>query len=623
MADIKQLENALVKADAAGNVEDARALAAEIRRMREPAQAPAPKEQGVFDGPIVDYDRPRRVLKATGEGLRDFYAGGIRGAGSIGATLLRPFESSEENAQRRANIDYGLRELVGANPESIAYQGGKLATEIAGTSGVGGALGKGVQVVSKAPFAARLAQALQSGGMTTGGQRTLGDMLLRMGAGATTGGASAALVDPEYAKTGAIVGGALPGATALAGAVGSYGVRVVNSLTAPFTQRGQERIAGDVIRKFAGGAPVTQNAAELVPGSVPTLAESTGNAGIAGLQRAMRDVKPNAFAEREAANAAARVRAFDEIAGDTGQLSALKADRAETGKGLYDLALDQSNMKEVTPYIKGQITQLLKRPSINQASKEAQKLAMERGEKPAAQGSLRALHDVKTILDDKISVAVREGKGGEAKALQNTKDILLGAMEKLSPTYAEARTAYAKMSQPINAMETLQGLKITDAQGNITLAKVKNALDGLKKQIGSAGSNPAKSLTADQIGVLESIHDDLLRQAALSKGKSVGSNTFQNIATDEILSAALPGKLGGFAKDKAGGIVGQAGRLLYSGPNEAIRNRIADMLLNPELAQSAMQQPAIQANTTNAIADILRQSAYRAAPLVPSTISGQ
>jgi hypothetical protein len=97
---------------------------------------------------------------------------------------------------------------------------------------------------------------------------------------------------------------------------------------------------------------------------------------------------------------------------------------------------------------------------------------------------------------------------------------------------------------------------------------------------------------------LRAIQADLLRQDLLNKGRSIGSNTFQNIATDNILTSLLPGRLGEAVKGKAGGLLGQAGKLAYSGPNEAIRNRLTDMMLTPDLVQAVLaRQQAISAPT--------------------------
>lgn len=180
------------------------------------------------------------------QGVGNLAAGTIRGAGSIGATILAPYDiakdalagkglSLESNRERRKGIDGGLEEL-GAQPDSISYQGGKLVGEIAGTLGVPGVLAKGAQALGAAPS---VVNALASGGFRLGSPASssvvgkLGDAALRTGAGGTVGLASAGLVNPEDSATGAVVGAALPNAVKAAGEAGKL-VRsgVVNTLGA-------------------------------------------------------------------------------------------------------------------------------------------------------------------------------------------------------------------------------------------------------------------------------------------------------------------------------------------------------------------------------------------------------
>lgn len=174
-------------------------------------------------------EQGRGVLGTIG----DVAAGALRGAGSIGATLVAPADialdamagkglSLESNRARREQIDQFLAEL-GADTESLAYLGGKLSGEIAGTAGVGGVLSKGAQAVGAAP---RVVSALASGGFRTGAPAATtlagraGEAALRAGAGAAVGGTQAAIVNPEDAATGAVIGGAMPGAAKLAGKAG-------------------------------------------------------------------------------------------------------------------------------------------------------------------------------------------------------------------------------------------------------------------------------------------------------------------------------------------------------------------------------------------------------------------
>lgn len=169
-------------------------------------------------------------------------SGLVRGAGSIGATIVAPGDmindalngkglSLESNRQRRKDMDAALSEM-GANPESLLYQGGKLIGEIAGTAGVPGVLAKGAQAATAATkfvppaILDKVVNSLASGGFKIGGApaastaETVGNAAIRLGGGSTVGAVSAGLVNPEDAGTGAVIGAALPAGVKAAGEIG-------------------------------------------------------------------------------------------------------------------------------------------------------------------------------------------------------------------------------------------------------------------------------------------------------------------------------------------------------------------------------------------------------------------
>lgn len=165
-------------------------------------------------------------------------AGAVRGAGSIGATLIRPFESAQDNEQRRQSMDAALQSL-GADTDSLGYGAGKLGAEIAGTAGAGGVLAKGAQAVKAAPA---IVNALRTGGMSAGGVTGAPGLALRAWAGAVTGGASAAMVNPEDAGTGAVVGGAIPASAKVVGEAGKQLGKLIRPSgdIAPIAQKAQQ-----------------------------------------------------------------------------------------------------------------------------------------------------------------------------------------------------------------------------------------------------------------------------------------------------------------------------------------------------------------------------------------------
>lgn len=160
--------------------------------------------------------------------LNNIAQGALTGAGSIGATLVAPYDivkdalagkglSLESNRQRRADTEWAAKEVFGADPRSIAFKGGKLGAEIAGTAGMGGALAKGATMLPGAAKIAPLIESIGTGGFRVGGMTGAPALATRVAGGGITGGASAGLVNPDDAATGAMVGGIVPGASAVIG----------------------------------------------------------------------------------------------------------------------------------------------------------------------------------------------------------------------------------------------------------------------------------------------------------------------------------------------------------------------------------------------------------------------
>lgn len=178
-----------------------------------PALEQAPSVEGMPSPKRFDYAsstlEERRAIRnkqlAEGSSAVNLVAGALRGAGSIGATALRPFESAEENEQRRLAMDLALQGISGARPESLAFKGGKIGGEIAGTAGVGTLAANALRAVPGVATAIpNFVNALRTGGFGAG------KILPSVAAGTTVGAATSGMINPEEAKTGAVIGGALP-----------------------------------------------------------------------------------------------------------------------------------------------------------------------------------------------------------------------------------------------------------------------------------------------------------------------------------------------------------------------------------------------------------------------------
>jgi hypothetical protein len=273
--DKERLYQALRNADAAGDTQAATRLAQYIREVDAGEAAKAEMAATPATAPQKSF------MQNVGGVVDNVVAGGLRGAGSIGATLMTPLDKIAQNQtgrailrnvpvlgslvqaddlmgqgtiigrdNRRTAMDDANRQL-GADPDSLMYKGAKLGSEIAGTSGIGGVLAKGAMAV---PQLARFAPALQSGGFTLGNAATgsrLANAAIRTGAGATVGGATAGAVNPDDALKGAAIGGALPpvikGVGALGGAIRGRMTGAPSAMTAQKLAAAQQGAAAGYV----------------------------------------------------------------------------------------------------------------------------------------------------------------------------------------------------------------------------------------------------------------------------------------------------------------------------------------------------------------------------------------
>ena len=226
----------------------------------------------------------------TGQFLGNVAAGALRGAGSIGASLIRPFESGEENIARRLKMDEALRSM-GAEPESYAYGGGKLTSEVAGTLPIGGLLAR--PLAAAAPYAPAIlnpiVNAMRSSGFTSGLLPKVvpgvapqaiplatraADIGARVVGGGVTGGATAALTTPDEIGTGAGLGAGLglvapPVVKALAKSAGFLKDAFTGQLAAVGAGKIARDVAGDriaAIRAALTASPSDITAAQATSG---------------------------------------------------------------------------------------------------------------------------------------------------------------------------------------------------------------------------------------------------------------------------------------------------------------------------------------------------------------------
>lgn len=151
-------------------------MASPWEKYQQPASAapevgPWMKYQAALPSEAQPAPEAPSLMQRAGQTIGNMAAGAVRGAGSIGATILTPVDAAAravgiENdfigrSDRREAMDAGLAEM-GADPASLAFRSAKVGAEIAGTAGAGGVLAKGAQAVGAA---APVVQGLASGGL--------------------------------------------------------------------------------------------------------------------------------------------------------------------------------------------------------------------------------------------------------------------------------------------------------------------------------------------------------------------------------------------------------------------------------------------------------------------------
>lgn len=211
--------------------------------------------------------------------LRESAEGVFRGMAGIGNTILTPVRALTRGTAVGDYLDSsvaGQSEMDQANSESNYYAGGKLASEVAATWPVGGAIAAPLKSV---PALAPLAEAIATGGMRAGGIRGAAGVGLRAVGGAVTGGAAAGLVNPSDALSGAAIGGAAP--FVLQGA-GKVGTAIYKKTHAPRSDEGRVLAKALDITTEQGkklAAALERAPTEIVPGSQLTVSQALQTQG--------------------------------------------------------------------------------------------------------------------------------------------------------------------------------------------------------------------------------------------------------------------------------------------------------------------------------------------------------
>jgi hypothetical protein len=416
--------------------------------------------------------------------------------------------------------------------------------------------------------------------------------------GAQTGAGAAALTSsanegslPQQMAEGA-AGGALLGPAAPALEAGGAALaRGAKSLIEPLTASGPAKIANRIVDGFSSGPVGAVNTGELIPGSTPTLAQASADPGVATLERTVRLGEHGpAFAARDAQNAAARAEFLDNLRGDDDKIQALKdAREAATGTARETALASQTQPADITPVL-STIDGILagpegKRSEVVKALTTVRDNLHDASGNPETDASM--LYGVRKDINDLLSPKASSDKQGAqlaASQLSQVKSSLDDAIQNVAPGFKEYLANYSALSKPIDEAQWLQSQKLTDVNGNPTLAKVQGALDRLQTQQNKPGANPAKSVSDDTVAQLTALRDDLKRAGNLTLQKPGGSDTAQYLTTGgRLQQAGIPAGVGlALSHHPVGAAAIGGAKLLYGLKDKQIMAEVANRLLNPQ-----------------------------------------
>jgi hypothetical protein len=638
------------------------------------APSPLPQSQGLL-GLVPDYLKSPEAYgaqavknaNALGRGISDVLDAPAEwaalGAEKSGLTNLlskaginMPTEAQQIQLNKDSRAAYDARNQDGGLQEGASRVAGNILGTAAPIAKAGEVVAAGgnmlLNSMRAAPAVARAVPAAEAVGNFVAGNGGTLSRMANLGIQGATGAAllSGASDTPlaEQMGVGAALGAAIPGISRLVTGAKSAG----NALVGPFSESGRQRMAENLIGKEARAASapsVTQSAPpigpgfspedalttaarggrtaanfdEIIPGSRPTLAQATGNAGIAALERAAISRAPNAFNELQQANNAARTEFFNGLRGNTQTLEQAIAQREEAAIPMLDKALAGARPANANP-VMDEIDSILKSPDgqrdavVSALNKVKAKLDLG---KDGVQSDVAQLYGIRKSINDQLErVSGKDQSEAQqaSKQLLQVKSALDSAIEKAAPGFKGYLQQYAALSKPITSQGYLQNLDLMDqTSSQFSLNKVKAAVNKIEKLRKAPGANEAKDLSDEQLNGLKALHADLQREANSGKGMARGSNTFQNLATNQLIEAMGAGggtvagavtpaaigtglgylvggpagaAIGGVAGNAIGGAVG--GAMRAKAPD--VEAKLINLLLNPNGAQAlkALEDPA-------------------------------
>jgi hypothetical protein len=416
----------------------------------------------------------------------------------------------------------------------------------------------------------------------------------------------------------------------------------------PFTQKGREYIAGTVLNRLSTNPTLSQQRMEaaqpLVPGSLPTIAQVSQDAGLIGAERPMIasfEAGKGRLEQRMADQNLARNKALDNLMLDSQPApdgtAPMRGPRGTTASLEYatakrDAAVD-NNMTpafrasragrreyESAPLMGGNygpgytdLTPVLRqietiRSTPIGAGKDVQ-AGLKFAEQRLTQGKIdltdpevaysvrKDMNEARLGKYDKENPNLRLASGVLARLI-NTLD---GAIDKAAPGFRRYLDLYSKRSKVLDQQKALRGLrqssteKITDPIHGVPVLTMGNFGGKVRAAIakGALGKGPGKANLSDkQMDTLVSVVDDIDRGSAAQAAtvKTPGSDTFKNLSVANIIGRVLGRSAPDTAAGKGAITLMKPLSWFYSMSDEAIGAVLVEAALDPKLAARLMKQ---------------------------------
>lgn len=521
MAELSQLEAALVKADAAGNTEDARALANEIRRLRgyPEKMQPAPTDGG-FQGSVLGgiVQGGRDVLDAGAQALSHIVPESVRNAVNSANNYLAD-KTGLVGRLPEGGIDQKIKE------DEVAYQQARAAS---GREGIDAARMVG-GVLSTLPLAGVKGLQLARGkGLFDAGN------IVRAGIQGGIAGASQPVVNGDFGeeklnqiRTGAAFGAAM---APVGAAVGRALSPNVNPQVKALMDQGVTPTPGQII----GGA--LQRAEDKLM-SVPLL----GDAITAGRKRAVEQL-----------NRAAYARTLEGTGVDAKSLPVGREGIAAVKEAIskqYDDLLPKLVFKPDSQF--SQELSKIQQMASGMGQKEQakfQSLLDDIANKTSPNGSM--IGETYKTVESKLSQEAKRFSGSNDAYQQELGQAISATLDSMKSTLLRSNPKYAKElaqanSNYANYVRLRQaGAAAGDQSRGFSPSQLAQAVRGSDKSVGKGNVASGKALMQDLsdagVNVLNSKYPDSgsIGRALLAGG--LGASAIANPAIIGVGAAALP-----------------------------------------------------------------------------------